>query len=384
MTFIDKIESLTVKDYRTAFMVLSETLTTPQLVMLGLHYQSPGHDITATELSRSMGFAKFNAANRHYGGLAGKFCKFFRIAPSTKLYILVEFEQWQGEWHWIMRPKVVQALRELKWFDEPQDYIQYHNSKKTGVSCLDLDYKKGFGVSTSKSVPNLVGNRIWLIGGLGKSPKQYYLCNYFIVDEIGPAKDQRFFKYFVAGGTGVGFEPPILLNNLDWFSDFLQSQQNFHFGLRKLAREDVSRFEKLIGSDEIPADIEKQVVKTGGGFGDPETNRRVEQAAISLVKKYYQEKDWTVQSFEQQKIGYDLLCKNGLQEEHVEVKGIQGDVESFIITSAEVKQSHIDTQFVLCVVTLALSNQPQLHRHTAKDFDQKFILEPISYRAAIK
>src|SRR6266498_5009488 len=144
MTFIDKIQALTVKDYKTAFMVLSETITTSQLVMLGVHYQSPGFDITATELSRSMGFAKFNAANRHYGGFAGKFCKFFQIAPSINLYVLVDFEKREGEWHWIMRPRVVQALRELKWFDETQNYVQYHNSEKMKRSCLGLNYRMGF------------------------------------------------------------------------------------------------------------------------------------------------------------------------------------------------------------------------------------------------
>jgi len=352
--------------------------------MLGVHYQSPGFDITATELSRSMGFAKFNAANRHYGGFAGKFCKFFQIAPSINLYVLVDFEKREGEWHWIMRPRVVQALRELKWFDETQNYVQYHNSEKMKRSCLGLNYRMGFSAATNKSVSNLVGNRIWLIGGIGKDPRQYYLCNYFIVDKVGPAKNIPDFKYFADGQRGVACEPPILLNNLDWFDDFLESQQNFSLGLRKLDDEYVDKFEKLIGSDQIPPDVERQVRRTGGGFGIPETNRKVEEAAISLVTRYYEDSGWYVKSEEESHLGYDLLCKNKLLEEHVEVKGTQGELEAFIITSGEVKQSRLDSKFVLYVVTSALSKKPQLQRHTAKEFGQNFTLEPLSYRATPK
>jgi hypothetical protein len=45
--------------------------------------------------------------------------------------------------------------------------------------------RSGFRVSTSKSVRNLMGSRIWRVGGLGKNPRQYYLCNCFIVDKVG-------------------------------------------------------------------------------------------------------------------------------------------------------------------------------------------------------
>ena len=384
MTFIEQIESLTTKDYKRALTLLQKSISRSQMRMLEAHYQAPDNDITATELAHAMNFAKFNASNRHYGGLAAKLCNFFGINPPTKLYVMVEFEKRQGEWHWLLRPHLVNALHELKWFDEIQNYIRYHNSEKTGVSCLEFDYNQGFGVSTSKSVSNLLGNRIWLIGGFGNNPRQYYLCNYFTVDKVGPSRDKRFFKYFVAGQTGVAFEPPILLNNQDWFSEFLQSQRNFHLGLRKLDRKDVTKFEKLIANHEIPTGIERHVVITGGGFGNPETNRMVEKASISLVTKDYEERGWSVKSVEQKRIGFDLLCNKGLMEEHVEVKGTQGDVEAFLITSGEVQQSRMDKQFVLYVVTLALSTQPQLHRHTANTLEQKFILTPLSYHAAIK
>ena len=118
----------------------------------------------------------------------------------------------------------------------------------------------------------------------------------------------------------------------------------------------------------------------GGGFGNPETNKRVEKAAISFVTNDYKKRGWKVISVETEKRGFDLLCTKASKEEHVEVKGIQGDLLSFIITAGEVKKSQTDKKFVICVVTSA-SSSPKLHKFTAKDFCDQFDLEAIAYRA---
>jgi len=123
--------------------------------------------------------------------------------------------------------------------------------------------------------------------------------------------------------------------------------------------------------------------KTGGGFGDSETNREVEQAAVLYVTNDYHENGWTVESVELKRCGFDLLCTKNKTQEHVEVKGVQGDTLSFIITAGEVKRSQKDENFILCVVTSALTN-PKLHKLTAKDFNEGFSLETISYRAVLK
>ena len=128
-----------------------------------------------------------------------------------------------------------------------------------------------------------------------------------------------------------------------------------------------------------PGDDEQRQ-KIGGGFGDPETNRKVEQAAISFVRNYYEQNLWSIKSVESEKLGYDLLCTKTAIQEHIEVKGVQDNMMSFIITSGEVKQSQLDKGFVLCVVTSALSN-PKLHKFTAKEFNKQFVLDAIAYRA---
>lgn len=265
------------------------------------------------------------------------------------------------------------------------NYVQYHNSEAMGVSCLELtdDEESGFSIATSKSVSKLIGSRIWLVGGIGK-PRKYYLCYYFLVDEIEPSNGDSYFKYYVNGQQGKVFSPAILLNDFQWFKDFLKSQQNFSMGLRKIENIFVDELEKLASSKIIrDVSIDEQVQKVGGGFGNPETNRKVEQAAVSFVKSHYEQNHWSVESVESEKCGYDLLCTKNSIQEHVEVKGIQGDFVSFIITNGEVRQSQSNENFVLCAVTSALSN-PTLHRFSASEFREKFALEPISYRASLK
>jgi hypothetical protein len=123
--------------------------------------------------------------------------------------------------------------------------------------------------------------------------------------------------------------------------------------------------------------------ETGSGFGNSETNRQVEQAAISYVTTKYQENGWTVESVESKKCGYDLLCSKDNAQEHVEVKGVQGELISFPITEGEVKRSRSDEKFILYIVTSALLN-PVQHRFTAKEFQEEFTLEIISYFASLK
>lgn len=123
--------------------------------------------------------------------------------------------------------------------------------------------------------------------------------------------------------------------------------------------------------------------RNGAGFGNSETNRKVEQAAISFVTNKYAEDGWTVKSVESEKRGFDLLCTKASMQEYVEVKGIQGEFVSFIVTAGEVRQSQINKSFVLCVVTSALA-APKLHKFTAKEFNEQFSLETISYRASLK
>jgi hypothetical protein len=122
---------------------------------------------------------------------------------------------------------------------------------------------------------------------------------------------------------------------------------------------------------------------TGSGFGCPETNRRVEKAAIAAVRSSYEIKGWVVISVESENLGYDLRCTNASAEEHVEVKGVQGSDPCFIITAGEVRNALLDRKHVTCVVTFALTPSPIMTRIDHSEFKDLLMLQPIAYRATL-
>ncbi|MCG3199129.1 MAG: hypothetical protein GHCLOJNM_03638 [bacterium] len=131
---------------------------------------------------------------------------------------------------------------------------------------------------------------------------------------------------------------------------------------------------------EIPLDQAEEWSR-GAGFGEPEKNRRVEEAAVKFVTEWYTREGWAVVSVESEKLGYDLVCKKEGMEESVEVKGVSGEDPRFIITEREVNAAETLPDFFLCVVTAALTSRPQLHRFSGEEFLDKYNLFPIQHLA---
>jgi hypothetical protein len=128
------------------------------------------------------------------------------------------------------------------------------------------------------------------------------------------------------------------------------------------------------------SEIGKEKLTIGAGFGDPETNREVEKAAIKIVTDEYERNGWSVKSVEHEKCGFDLACHRGEECSHVEVKGVSGLEAALIITENEVRQAQNDSNFVLCVVTSVLT-KPKLNRYSGNEFFKCFSFQPIQYRA---
>jgi hypothetical protein len=83
--------------------------------MLRVHLAAPDHTLTVRHLARAVSFARWNAANLHYGKLAAKLCKELNVAPPTNLSVLVRFFKPPGyEYELSLRPTVVEALKELE------------------------------------------------------------------------------------------------------------------------------------------------------------------------------------------------------------------------------------------------------------------------------
>ncbi len=122
-----------------------------------------------------------------------------------------------------------------------KNLVGYHNADKMGYSFHDAREPMMF--LTTKSVEHLVGARIWSVAGEGK-PRGYSLGGWFIVDDIGPSKEDPFVHY-IRGTVGQIFKPMLRLNERPWFSRFRQSQGNFSLGLNVINEEFVLHLEAL-------------------------------------------------------------------------------------------------------------------------------------------
>lgn len=107
-----------------------------------------------------------------------------------------------------------------------------------------------------------------------------------------------------------------------------------------------------------------------GGPTDPESNARVEEAAVAFVKAHFS--DFTVKSVEKENRGWDLelyadgnTVRKAKPELIIEVKGLSSTHLQVGVTPNEFDalRSHIIgslPQYRLCVVTAALSGSPRL------------------------
>ena len=121
--------------------------------------------------------------------------------------------------------------------------------------------------------------------------------------------------------------------------------------------------------------------RLGSGFGSAEQNKKVELAAIKAAKKHYTGDGWNVESREAEKIGFDLLCRKGKLERHVEVKGTAGVGAGFILTRGEYQKAESDEKYELCLVESALSN-PKCRIFIGGEIFAAFEFVELAYKAA--
>jgi hypothetical protein len=223
--------------------------------------------------------------------------------------------------------------------EEMRHFVQYHNPDSMGP--FQRRGGRRCGIRTNKPVKQLRGDFVWLITGEG-TPRMYSLCEAFVVEHIdekpGPLGNE-------AKGHGLAFKRPILIDKKPWFELLRRRTGNFGFGLQRIKDQEVIRGLMELLSTDVDDSALPGPLTTGAGFGSAAENRLVEQAAIRAVTREYTSRGWHVTSRERFCLGYDLYCKRGQKEEHVEVKGIRGAVCSFIITANEREVSRYDPLF---------------------------------------
>ncbi|NDK90411.1 DUF3883 domain-containing protein [Gordonia desulfuricans] len=109
------------------------------------------------------------------------------------------------------------------------------------------------------------------------------------------------------------------------------------------------------------------VSPAGAGFGDPESNRLVEAAAVEKVTDYLEARGYVVTDVGSKKLGWDLTCVGDAGDIHrVEVKGVSGATPTVLLTANEYRSAQEDEGWELAVVTTALDS-PCLTFYTAAD-----------------
>lgn len=144
-----------------------------------------------------------------------------------------------------------------------------------------------------------------------------------------------------------------------------------------------------------PADEEPQLTFQT----DPARRKAIEDAAIEAAKNHFSEYSW--QSKEQAKIGYDLLFTHKVTGEvlHVEVKGTSLSIPAFFMTEAErrygdsLQQNDTPARqddtgawlplWRLLVVSDALGT-PTVHEYTFAKMNAEFEMAPYAWRGTLK
>jgi len=127
----------------------------------------------------------------------------------------------------------------------------------------------------------------------------------------------------------------------------------------------------------LPVNYLKEVPPVS--YASTELKKTVETEAVSVVRKYYEDKGWKVISVESQNLGYDLLCIKEKEELHIEVKGTSSTHEQFILTRKEHKQMKTDPKFLLCLVSDVLTTQ-KLSVFSGQEVMSLFNIDPLQYQ----
>ncbi|MEV7396690.1 DUF3883 domain-containing protein [Aeromicrobium sp. NPDC092404] len=100
----------------------------------------------------------------------------------------------------------------------------------------------------------------------------------------------------------------------------------------------------------------------GAGFGDPVSNREVELVAMSYASGVYAVDGWIVEDVSALNLGWDITATKGPAVRHIEVKGVAGPNPKVLVTRNELRAAGHDLDWLLVVVTDALTG-PRLHEY---------------------
>lgn len=116
-------------------------------------------------------------------------------------------------------------------------------------------------------------------------------------------------------------------------------------------------------------------------FSGVTESRAVEIIAMSFVCGQYAVDGWIVEDVSALGLGWDITATKGPRVRHIEVKGVSGPIPKVLITQAELQAAGHDLDWVLSVVTNALTS-PSAREYHPGDI-RKFAV-PLAYEADLR
>lgn len=93
--------------------------------------------------------------------------------------------------------------------------------------------------TTKKLVEKAIGGECFMIVGMGKKNKQYYLWSHLTIETVNKEDE-----LYIGSGPSVSFKKDILLNDIPGFADFKNFCGNFGIGFQNINRSEFK--DKLI------------------------------------------------------------------------------------------------------------------------------------------
>jgi HNH endonuclease len=155
------------------------------------------------------------------------------------------------------------------------DLVAYHSERAVGreYSGTGADFSF-FSAKPEKTLKNALGRRVWIITSVGQRPPRFFLAGHYKPKRITSDGDVRYLE-----GRGIHIEPPIEVNDLDWFKDLYAEQNNFSYGNFSRIRSDaiVRGLEEALASAVSIYPDELQNTRYFEGLGEKVTVNRYER-----------------------------------------------------------------------------------------------------------
>jgi hypothetical protein len=124
--FTDATPIATTEQFRVALLAVRQRMTEVQLKMLQAHCRSTEHRVSLDHLAERLSLANWSGARnayRNYARLIADELKFVPGSVSNKPVWLCAIAYGQpdadskmdGDFEWIMRPELVEAMQAMKW-----------------------------------------------------------------------------------------------------------------------------------------------------------------------------------------------------------------------------------------------------------------------------